>query len=390
MSGTGRDRQQLRIGSIEAVSPTLAELLRSCKLRAGLSRAEGIAPFTLGNPKAWLGTAYHEVLAAAGGHKGGNLNQAATTAWEAAIDREYQRAKIHPLDRRFGAPETWPGFHLIAAMARVRAQEFAIAISLVAGDRQGTTDASAGIHREERFSGAGGKIVGRPDVVRPDEVIDFKSGAVHEDEDQEQLRPSYVSQLRLYAFLVKEALGWWPRRGVLVPMVGPPVEIEIDPHVCEEEANDAVRLLDDYNALVCKGSDSTELASPSPGACRWCPFQAICPAFWKAVTPDWLDELGTAVIMGTICETPQSIHWGAALSIAIDVRGGTEDSQKVLELSPVKLETQTVAKHIQKGDEVRVTGMLRRPDGTVRMTGRTIFFNVKDLPTIVAGGHSDA
>ena len=33
-------QETIRVGTIKAVSPTLAETLRQCKLRAGMSRAE--------------------------------------------------------------------------------------------------------------------------------------------------------------------------------------------------------------------------------------------------------------------------------------------------------------------------------------------------------------
>jgi hypothetical protein len=52
----------LKLPQIRATSPTLAETMRACFLRAGLSRATASSKFVLGNPKAWLGTAYHEVL----------------------------------------------------------------------------------------------------------------------------------------------------------------------------------------------------------------------------------------------------------------------------------------------------------------------------------------
>ena len=52
----------LELPEIRATSPTLAETMRACLLRAGLSKASGSSNFVLGNPKAWLGTAYHEVL----------------------------------------------------------------------------------------------------------------------------------------------------------------------------------------------------------------------------------------------------------------------------------------------------------------------------------------
>jgi hypothetical protein len=53
---------RLALPSITATSPSLAETMRACRLRAGISRCAGSAAYVLGNPKAWLGTAYHEVL----------------------------------------------------------------------------------------------------------------------------------------------------------------------------------------------------------------------------------------------------------------------------------------------------------------------------------------
>lgn len=53
---------RLELPQIGATSPTLAETMRACFLRAGLSRAAESSRFVLGNSKAWLGTAYHEVL----------------------------------------------------------------------------------------------------------------------------------------------------------------------------------------------------------------------------------------------------------------------------------------------------------------------------------------
>ena len=48
--------------AIPAVSPSLAETLRNCPLQAGISRIRAVRMHVLGNPKAWLGTAYHSVF----------------------------------------------------------------------------------------------------------------------------------------------------------------------------------------------------------------------------------------------------------------------------------------------------------------------------------------
>ena len=384
MLRAGKARKELCIEPIEAVSPTLFEILYACKLQAGLSRVKGASRFVLGNPKAWLGTAYHEVLATAGGYSGDDLETVLAGAWHAAINREHQRAKNHLLDKRFGKPETWPGYHLVAAMARVRAQELVEARQDSPERRPMPEPTTLASRREHNFSGAGGRIVGRPDVVRHNEIVDYKSGNIYDSSTHEQIKHSYVRQLKLYAFLVNEALGWWPRRAILVPMVGLPVEIEIDPRACEKEARDAVRLLNDYNTLVSRHADISQFANPSPEACQWCPFQSICPCFWDAVEPSWLD-LGTAAIRGILCESPRALYHENSVSLAIEVRGGTEKHQ-VVEISPVTAAIQIDGQPVKKGDAVKITGLLRRSGETVRATLRTVVARVQDLPSIRVGG----
>lgn len=64
----------LTIPQLSYSTPTLAKTMRACMLCAGLSRASGNRAFVLGNPRAWLGTAYHEVLRAIRCLKFENLN----------------------------------------------------------------------------------------------------------------------------------------------------------------------------------------------------------------------------------------------------------------------------------------------------------------------------
>ena len=50
----------------------------------------------LRDPRAWLETAYHEVLTAAGWHSGNDLNKVITAAWQPAIDPKYQKPRTYP------------------------------------------------------------------------------------------------------------------------------------------------------------------------------------------------------------------------------------------------------------------------------------------------------
>jgi CRISPR/Cas system-associated exonuclease Cas4 (RecB family) len=336
----------------------------------------------LGNPKAWLGTAYHEVLAAAGGHRENNLDIVIAGTWNAAIDREYQRAKGHLLNRRFGKPESWPGYYLIAAMAKVRAQERAVVGQSISAQKL-HKETSSEILREQKFSGACGKIVGRPDIVQDHEIIDFKSGHIHDEVNHQEIRPSYIRQLCLYAFIVKETLGWWAHRGLLLPMAGSPVEVELDPHECEWEAKKAVQILDEYNALLDKVAEPSSFASPSPSACQWCAFQIICPAFWQNVGPHWAGEFLSGAITGVVCEEPRAIQDEAVFTVSIAVQGGTDAIHDIIELSPLNDWVFPDVASPQKGDVVRAAGLKLRPDRAMGVTKRTIMANARDIPAIV-------
>ena len=118
-------RRGIHLPVIAATTPTRAEAMRSCLLRAGLSRAKGVSDFVLSHPKAWLGTAYHDVLEKI--HRVDieteGFDQAVERLWNEAVAAQHRRMLSHPLDRRFGAPHTWPGYYLVRASVALRARE---------------------------------------------------------------------------------------------------------------------------------------------------------------------------------------------------------------------------------------------------------------------------
>ena len=369
----------IQLKAIEAISPTLAETLRLCKLRAGLSRAAGASEHVLGNPKAWLGTAYHAVLEAVGRGHGNDIDARSRDLWNAAIELEYERSRAHPFDKRFGPPESWPGYHMVAAMTLVRARKL---VKSSAGQNRPPSDKHAGgvTWREKKFSAANGKIVGRPDVVRRQEVADFKTGDLFEDEDQEQVKAAYVRQLRLYAYLVKETLGWWPRRGVLLPMLGSPLEVGLEAGECEAEAEEAIRLLNEYNEVLANTADPFKLATPSRTSCSWCQYQLYCPAFWGAVVPDWTDSFRSAAIAGRAISPPHPIYGGSAFSLSLNVEEGSVSPGETISLFPLDSSIHEDVPLVDGGDRVRVTGLWRRADNSLVATKRTLISRETALP----------
>jgi len=378
----------LRVSPIPATSPTLAEMMRVCQLRAGLSRAADSSTFVLGNPKAWLGTAYHEVLEkiASVDFSKENFDAAIEELWIQAIAAQYERAMAHVLDRRFGLPATWPGYYVAKASVTLRARELAAkAVSARSAPTMDAPDLTQAISiREQTFTACDGKLAGKPDVIRAREIVDYKSGAIMEADGSAQadtVNAGYVRQLRIYGFLVKGALGWWPQRGVLLPLAGPGVEVTLNPDQCTREAIEAVAILDQYNAKVLGAKWPDELASPTADNCKWCPFKLICPAFWHVATATWSGQLDGAAVEGVIGEPPRAIHAGDAIALSVNVQSGTEVPRHI-QLAPLDPSTHAAAATVTTGDQVRLVGLRARPDGSLVPTQRTVLARLGDLPAV--------
>ena len=378
----------LELAQIRATSPTLAETMRACLLRAGLSKATASSKFVLGNPKAWLGTAYHEVLEKIVEVDLGQetLDAAVERLWKQAIATLQQRADAHPLDRRFGSPTAWPGYHVARASVVLRAEGLSAGPphATAPNAKQASGAGFSGSSREQEFMACDGKLLGRPDVIRADEVVDYKSGAIVEYDEATQsdvVKAAYIRQLRIYGYLVKEKLGWWPLRGLLLPLAGAGIEVALDPLECAREATEAVALLDAYNGKVRAGAAPEEFASPSPQGCRWCPYKLLCPAFWQTALPEWSGQLDGAAVEGVLAEAPRAIHAGAARAVALDIQAGSEARRRA-QIAPLNPAAHPGVKTLAAGDRVRLVGLRARRDGVLVPGERTVMCRVDDVPIV--------
>src|SRR5438093_4390549 len=181
--------------------------MRNCPLQAALSRIPEIRSVVLGKPKAWLGTAYHEVLENLPSERivGQSDDEMIRHFWDSAIADLRNRAAEHPLDRRFASPERWPRYHLVRASLQIRARQLLAEMRTV----EPPAPAPALALREQQFVGMEGKLIGKPDVVLPQEIRDYKSGSLYEEDADgiEVVKTSYLRQLRLYGHLVRENRG---------------------------------------------------------------------------------------------------------------------------------------------------------------------------------------
>lgn len=373
---------KFELGSIPAVSPTLAEILRNCPLQATFYRVPELNHFVLSNPKAWLGIAYHEVLEKLWLPRDDDFDgvQLVEDFWLAAISALRQKALAHPLDRRFESPEKWPGYYLVRACLSIRAQE-----ALSGKSQFRSINESVKVIpyvREKQLAAMGGKLVGKPDVISSDEVWDYKSGNIYDEvsEGTRVVKEGYIRQLLLYGHLVKENYGAYPAKGKLLPMQGGVVEIKLEPEACAKEAAEAVHLLDSANATLSGSTDVSTVATPSAASCRWCRFKLVCPAFWQQVDETWAEELGNAAVRGRLKTSPALLHNGRAFSLSIDVTGGTTAATEVT-VAPLDKEIHQNLSEFEPGEEVRIVNLFLRRDGQLAPTNATVCYRESDCPS---------
>ena len=237
--------------------------------------------------------------------------------------------------------------------------------------------------RERYLTANGGRLVGKPDLFSRCEVVDYKSGNIFEDGSRTEVKAGYVRQLRLYAYLVHSTHGYWPKRGVLVPMLGQRVEIELAPSDCESEAGEAVSLLETANSRLHAAECASSLASPSSRSCAYCPYTIICRAFWQAAKAEWAGELRQVCLEGALVAAPAAVHGGAAASVEVDVVRGTSAQHRTV-IGPLNKDIHPcLAGGWQEGTLVRFTGLAPRGDVQPSPCAFTVCAQVNRLPELL-------
>jgi RecB family exonuclease len=288
---------------IGALSPSRAEALHTCPLQVAFAQSaeRGGTP----SDAARLGTICHsalESLVSSSAIFDGSWKDALSDAWQGALDQD---AKRNP---GAGPPRRW-------TLARARLPHVVGEVAqLLAALPPGVEVLS-----EVNMTSRDGLLTGRADLVARGEsfglIVDFKTGAAI-DNDTHDLRDSYGRQLKLYAYLDHEATGVWPSRAVLVPFVGAPVELLVDPDTCAALADAAREARTAYNALV----PAAPPANASPSSCIWCAAAPACPAFWERCDPTWAEE-GVQAARGRV-KSAQTTPMGGVV-VRLDATEGT-------------------------------------------------------------------
>lgn len=113
----------LVIGPVAITSPTLANEMKLCRLRAGLASCRESASWVLHDPRLWLGTALHSLLEKARHEHISDLE----AAWDGEIAGFVQRIGSHQFDQRFSDPQRWPSYFLVRQRALSSAAELSAA-----------------------------------------------------------------------------------------------------------------------------------------------------------------------------------------------------------------------------------------------------------------------
>jgi CRISPR/Cas system-associated exonuclease Cas4 (RecB family) len=312
--------------------------------------------------------------------QGGDPMANSDAIWNAEIARLERQAGSHPLNARFGPATSWKGYFLVQATLRLRVEE---AMSAWTAASPGATALSR-TTREVEIAALGGKLRGKIDMIRGDDLIDYKTGSIFEDDEissASTVKPAYIRQLRIYAWLVHYSTGQWVKRGLLYPLAGAPVEVAIVPANCDAEAAGAIALLDAYNAAVSAGTDSVAMASPSPGACRWCSFKPFCPAFWAAVNPGWSGQLDGEVIRGTVA-TLQPLLAPDAYSLVVSVDGGTVAPGTSVRLAPLPAQIHHALAGLTPGQSIVLTRLGRNSNGSLFPLLQTVLLRRSEVDAL--------
>ena len=307
------------------------------------------------------------------------------TVWNTAVAKAVRSAADHPLDSRFSNPERWPGYFLVRQRALASGSGSAARVGASpARAYTGLLDKARGTER--RLEARGGRLVGKPDHFDGHTLTEYKSSLPDPAwAGANTLLGIFRRQLSLYAAIIAETTGVWPAHGRIIAASGQVMDVPIDPAACDAEADTALAALDALNQGLASGAAPETLACPAPAACNGCPFQVICPAFWR-----WL---GSARI-----EEPSAVAAEGVLEgIEFGQDGDLYTAHLALHSATHQLEVQQplVLRRYAYGDltDSRVGEHWRIVSARVRSAGRlranlsTVVFAVSALPILASGGN---
>jgi len=365
----------LLLRTASRTSPTLWSHMRLCGLRAALSVSREADDWVLHSPRAWLGTAFHRLMSRAPTDEGSALQ-----VWSEAIETAIKAAAGHPLDARYANPERWPGYYLVRQ--RAIASALAAARSRPAATQQSSPATTAPGEAEYLLTARGGRLAGRPDHFNQRAITEYKSTLPDPAwSEAADVLESFWRQLRLYAVLVAETTGAWPATARIVAASGQVLEEKVVRERCEQEADAAIGSLEVMNRALDAGRPPGDLAQPGLIACASCPYQLICPAFWK-----WRDQSGSpefrepAARGNIVLIDPGQDGDLYAVTFAFTGPRSVQGAQPIAFRKSVHGDLTGCP----RGTAIRMVSAQLRPDGRLRADVSTCVYSEADIPALIS------
>lgn len=332
------------------LSPTSFELGQPCPLRLAFRQQPSAVGVERRTPALRLGDAAHRVLdCLVKEHRMATRREwdrALEILWDAEIKREAEFAEAAGELSIFGPPGQWHGYQLKRVrLGRMGGRLYVFLSSL---------SPSAQVLPEHELDAFGGRIRGRLDLLIEEDgewrLLDYKTGTAV-DRQTLDVRRSYSRQLQLYAVLVAENLGGWPVSAELIPLEGPPVQVDLDEALCRALAAEVVELLEDFNASVPHAP-----ALPGATTCSVCRFATRCAVCWAQMDSTWGEQVLAAGGIATkvVC-TPVG-----GTSIDVKVTRGSVDEQAIL-IRNIDPMVHAAASRAVEGSDIIAVGLLREP-----------------------------
>jgi hypothetical protein len=240
---------------------------------------------------------------------------------------------------------------------------------------------------ERRLVARGGRLIGRPDRFDRSSVTDIKSNLPDQTTPVgAEIFKRNRRQIQIYAAIIAESLGFWPKKGIIAGASGETAEFGLAPAECDAEADAAVAYLASWNSALSSAARTADIASPSKSSCGTCRFQLVCPAFWT-----WLER-------NSIGSTPSRAPVAAAGLLKSVQLGNDVDLQTVTLASVVSTQPAMAAASLVTrrsihgtlppnliGSECRIVGAQMRRDGRLTADWPTVLMPTDQIPQIDIG-----
>lgn len=302
---------------LKRISPSRFVALQECALRE-VWRAAKCEPLLPRSPRSVIGLIAHEMLELAITGRFAGLNSPQVeAAWnskvsgaESQMNGIWRERSLTPLSNSVRDLEV--------LKIRLLNQILPYTQSTPASERTGEHGKTATeVWIETPDHAIGGFVDSITSTQGKITLRDFKSGLIIDTAgNPEAIKPEYRTQLELYCGVYFESTGRWPTEVEIVPSVGDPINIGIDPDKCRSlvaQAKQSLALINKQIAAATAESTPKSLANPSQH-CMRCEFRPNCSSYKSSEVPATVED-GPADLFGEVTEIASFSNGTSAISV---------------------------------------------------------------------------